>query len=232
MKFLNRTSSEGKRAKSGGRAIESHEAIRVSRNRAWLIALFSWPVMGITVLDNIVERANRDYDPPLVVTVKDDHVTKVEIGTPAVLSAEASIVESEASRYMVERYTLDPKFREERMTYVRLHSVGEVADFYNHLMAADNKKNPYYALPEGTVRRVRDIRIRIYDREAKRGEATFSTLVDGQPETAAVYWHVMFSYDFIKQALQPKNRYINGTGFVITAFTDNTEPGYRGPAGQ
>ncbi|WP_419468983.1 type IV secretion system protein [Burkholderia pseudomultivorans] len=221
-----------KASASQGRPIESHESIRVSRNRAWIMALVAWPVMLLTVIDNIVERANRDYDPPLVVTVRDGHVAKVEIGTPEVLSVQTSLVESEAARYMQERYTLDPAFREERMNYVRLHSVGNVADAYNQLMDSGNKKNPYYSLPEGAVRRVKDMRIRILDREAKRGEATFSTLVDGQPESATVYWHVMFTYDFIKQGLQPKNRYVNGTGYVVTALTDNTEPGFRGPVGE
>lgn len=229
MKFLNRNE---KKSPARGRPIESHEAIRVSRNRAWIMALVAWPVMGITVIDNILERANREYDPPLVVTVQDSHVSKVEIGTPEVLNAQASLVESEAARYMQERYTLDPAFREERMNYVRLHSVGEVADAYSQLMDPGNKKNPYYSVPDGAVRRVKDIRIRIFDRTAKRGEATFSTLVDGQPDSATVYWHVMFSYDFVKQGLQPKNRYVNGTGYVITAFTDNTEPGFKGPTGE
>ncbi|PRH40426.1 type VI secretion protein [Burkholderia vietnamiensis] len=229
MKFLN---GNKKRAEPRGRPIESHEAIRVSRNRAWILALVAWPVMGLTVIDNIVERANREYDPPLVVTVQDHHVSKVEIGTPEVLSAQASLVESEAARYMLERYTLDPAFREDRMNYVRLHSVGDVADVYNQLMDPGNKKNPYYSVPDGVARRVRDIRIRIIDPAAKRGEATFSTLVDGQGDSAAVYWHVMFSYDFVKQGLQPKNRYVNGTGYVITALTDNTEPGFKGPASE
>ncbi|WP_321959243.1 type IV secretion system protein [Burkholderia cenocepacia] len=229
MKFMKR---DHKKTPTRGRPIESHEAIRISRNRAWLMALFAWPVAGLTVIDNIVERANREYDPPLVATIRDGQVAKVEIGTPEVLSAQTSLVESEAVRYMQERYTLDPAFREERMNYVRLHSVGDVADAYNQLMDPGNKKNPYYTVPDGAVRRVKDIRIRIFDREAKRGEATFSTLVDGQPDSATVYWHVMFSYDFVKQGLQPKNRYVNGTGYVITAFTDNTEPGFKGQASQ
>ncbi|SAL05216.1 Type IV secretion system protein PtlE [Caballeronia calidae] len=216
--------------RSTGQRSESYESIRVSRNRAWLLALAAWPVAGLALAAVAFEKANEGYVPPVVLTIdQHDHVAKSEIGTPDVLLSRDAIIESELARYITERFTLDRKFRDDHIAYVRLHSSTEVDDQFAHEMDPKNKDNPYYSIGESTVRRVREVRIRILDRDEKKAEATFTTFNDGSGEAHLIYWHVLFRYDFVKQALTPENRYINGNGFMVTAFAPNTEPGAPTP---
>jgi type IV secretory pathway component VirB8 len=209
---------------------ESYESIRVSRNRAWLLALSAWPVAGLALAAVAFEKANEGYVPPVVLTIDGhNHVAKSEIGTPAVLLSKDAIIESELARYITERFTLDRRFRDDHMAYVRLHSSTEVEDQFAHEMDPKNRDNPYYSIGEATVRRVRDVRIRILDSDEKKAEATFTTFDDGNGEPHLIYWHVLFRYDFVRQALTPEDRYINGNGFMVTAFASNTEPGAPAP---
>ncbi|USX11064.1 type IV secretion system protein [Paraburkholderia fungorum] len=211
---------------------ESYEAIRLSRNRAYLLALVAWPIAGLALASMAYDKANQEYVPPVVLTLDThNHVAKSEIGTPAVLSSKDAVIESELARYVTERYTLDRAFRQDHIDYVRLHSASDVADRFNHEMDAKNRDNPYYSIAETTVRRVRETRVRILDRDDHKAEATFTTYNDGNGDNKTVYWHVLFRYDFVKQALTPQNRYINGTGFMVTGFEPNTEPGAPAPSG-
>jgi type IV secretion system protein VirB8 len=215
---------------SQGPRSESYESIRVSRNRAWLLALAAWPVAGLALAAVAFEKANEGYVPPVVLTIdQHNHVAKSEIGTPDVLLSKDAIIESELARYITERFTLDRRFRDDHIAYVRLHSSAEVDDQFAHEMDPKNKDNPYYSIGESAVRRVRDERIRILDRDEKKAEATFTTFNDGNGEPHLIYWHVLFRYDFVKQALTPENRYINGNGFMVTGFAPNTEPGAPAP---
>lgn len=211
-------------ASKGPRA-ESYESMRVSRSRAYLLALTAWPIAGLALAGYVFEKATEQYVPPVVLTVDaNNHVAKSEIGTPAILNGKEAIVQQEAARYVTERYTLDRKFRDDHIRYVRLHSSTEVADRFNHEMNVKNKKNPYYSIPETAVRRVKDVRVRILDLEQHKLEVTFSTWVDGSGDTTPTYWHLLLTYDFVKQGLAPQDRYINGTGWMATALEDNTEP--------
>ena len=220
------------KASAGGPPAESYEGIRVSRNRAYLLALAAWPIAGLALASLAFDKASEPYVPPVVLTLdSNQHVARSEIGTPAVLDGKEAIIQGELARYITERFTLDRQFRDDHINYVRLHSASDVADRFNHEMDAKNKDNPYYAIPETTVRRVKDQRIRILDRDDHKSEATFTTWNDGSGDTRVTYWHVLFRYDFVKQALTPENRYINGTGFMVTAFEPNTEPGPPGTAG-
>jgi len=227
-----RAATAGSSPSAGGPPAESYESLRVSRNRAYLLALAAWPIAGLALAGYVFEKATELYVPPVVLTLDaNQHVTRSEIGTPAVLDGKDAIIQSELARYITERFTLDRQFRDDHINYVRLHSASDVADRFNHEMDAKNKDNPYYAIAETTVRRVKDQRIRILDRDDHKAEATFTTWNDGSGDTRVTYWHVLFRYDFVKQALTPQNRYINGTGFMVTAFEPNTEPGPPGPAG-
>ncbi|WP_075359405.1 type IV secretion system protein [Caballeronia sordidicola] len=205
---------------------ESYESIRLSRNRAFLLALAAWPVAGLALTVMVYDKANQAYVPPVVLTLDtNNHVAKSEIGTPAILNGRDAIIESELARYITERYTLNRQFRQDHIDYVTLHSTSELADRYLHEMDAKNKDNPYYSIAETTVRRVKDVRVRILDKNERKAEATFTTYNDGSGDNKTVYWHVLFRYDFVKQALTPANRYLNGTGFMVTDFEPNTEPG-------
>lgn len=216
--------STDEQAPRGPRA-ESYESMRVSRSRAYLLAVAAWPVAGLSLAGYVFEKANEQYVPPVVLTIDaNNHVAKSEIGTPAVLDGKEAIVQSNIARYVTERYTLDRKFRDDHIRYVRLHSTTEVADRFNKEMDVQNKANPYYSIPETAVRRVKEVRVRILDREQRKAEATFVTWVDGIGDTTPTYWHVLLSYDFVKQALKPEDRYINGDGWTATAFEENTEP--------
>ncbi|WP_254700418.1 type IV secretion system protein [Trinickia violacea] len=217
---------------STGLRAESYESIRVSRNRAWLLAVAAWPVALLGVGSGVLEKANEGYVPPVVLTIESGHVSKSEVGTPAVLLTKDAIIESELARYLTERFTLDRHFRDEHITYVQLHSSADVAAQFNHEMDAKNRENPYYSMPDNAVRRVSNVRIRILDRDAKKAEATLTTFVDdGATNAPRTYWHVLMHYDFVRQALTPEDRYVNGNGFVTTAFEKNTEPGPATVAG-
>lgn len=219
-----RTASTAAAQGTGARA-ESYESMRVSRSRAWLLAVAAWPVTGLALVALVLVWADRSYVPPVVLTVDaKNRVVKSEVGTPEVLLTKESIVQGEIARYLTERFTLDRAFRDDHIRYVDLHSTDEVVTAFDQEMDSNNKANPYYQLPASAVRRVKDVRIRITDTEGQKGEATLTTVVDGGPTT---YWFVRFRYDFVKQALAPENRYINGTGFVMTAFEKTTEPGPR-----
>jgi type IV secretory pathway component VirB8 len=207
-------------------AAEPYDAIRVSRNRAYLLALAAWPIAGLALAAMVYDKENQAYVPPVVLTLDtNNHVAKSEIGTPAVLNGKDAIIESELARYITERYTLNRQFRQDHIDYVTLHSTSDLADRFTHEMDSKNKDNPYYSIAETTVRRVKDIRVRILDKDDRKAEATFTTYDDGSGDNKTVYWHVLFRYDFVKQALTPANRYINGTGFMVTEFEPNTEPG-------
>ena len=213
------------RSPRGPRA-ESYESVRVSRNRAYLLALAAWPIAGLSLLYCVVEKANQSYVPPVVLTLDaKNHVAKSEIGTPAVLNGKDAIIEGELARYVTERYTLDRQFRDEHIHYVVLHSSSQVAAQFNHEMDPKNKENPYYSIPDSAVRRVKDVRIRILDRDKQEAEVTFTTFVDNAVEARPAYWHLIMRYDFVKQALSPEDRYINGTGFIVPALEANNEPG-------
>jgi type IV secretory pathway component VirB8 len=210
---------------TGGPQAEPYECMRVSRSRAYVLALAAWPIAGLALAGYVFEKATEQYVPPVVLTIDaNNHVAKSEIGTPAVLGAKEAIVYSEIANYVKERYTLDRRFRDDHIQYVRLHSSTEVVDRFNHEMDAKNKSNPYYSIPETAVRRVKDVRVRILDLEKRKAEATFSTWVDGSGDPTPTYWHILLTYDFVKQGLTPQDRYINGTGWTTTAFEDNTEP--------
>ncbi|WP_322074794.1 VirB8 family type IV secretion system protein, partial [Burkholderia cepacia] len=209
-----------------GARTESYESMRVSRARAWLLAVAAWPITGLALAALVVVVGNHEYVPPVVLTVDaNNHVAKTEVGTPEVLSSHESIVQGEIARYLTERFTLDRQFRDDHIRYVNLHSTDDVAATFAHEMDESNRNNPYNKLPAGAVQRVSDMRVRVTDKAAQQGEATFTTTADGSH--TPTYWFVRYRYDFVKQALTPANRYINGTGFVMTAFEQNTEPGPR-----
>jgi type IV secretory pathway component VirB8 len=205
---------------------ESYESIRISRNRAYWLAVAAWPVAFVGIADAVVEKANEGYVPPVVLTIDaNQHVAKSEIGTPKVLLAKDAVIESELARYMRERFTLDRAFREDHLTYVRLHSAADVEAQFEREMDPRNRENPYYGMPADAVRRVKDLRVRIIDKVEQKAEVNFSTFVDNGDTPHYTYWHVRCRYDFIKQALKPADRYVNGDGFVVTAFEPDTEPG-------
>lgn len=215
-----------------GPPVESYQSMRVSRARAWVLAIVAWPIAGLAILVDVFQTANASYVPPVVLTIgADNHVQKSEIGTPEVILSKDAIVDQEIARYVTERFTLNRAFRDEMVRYVDLHSTPEVAGVFDHEMDANNRDNPYYRLPQGVSRKPVDIRVRVFDRENKKGEVTLKTTWDGNGADAQpTYWHVRFQYDVVKQALSPADRYINGTGFVMTAWQANTEPGPRNVA--
>jgi type IV secretory pathway component VirB8 len=214
-----------------GPRAESYESVRVSRNRAYLLALAAWPIAGLSLLYSVVEKANQSYVPPVVLTLDEKgHVAKSEIGTPAVLNGKDAVIEQELARYVTERYTLNRAFRDDHIRYVVLHSSSQVAAQFMHEMDAKNKDNPYYSIPDSALRRVKDIRIRILDRDSQKAEVTFTTFVANAVEPRTAYWHLVTRYDFVKQALAPEDRYINGTGFIVLANDENNEPGPPSPA--
>lgn len=205
---------------------ESYEALRLSRNRAVLLAISAWPVAALALAALGFELANKSYVPPVVLTLDGQrHVSRSEVGTPEVLDAKESLVQGELARYVQERFTLDRNFRDEHVAYVRLHSSEKVGKAFAWEMSGENKDNPYYGMPEQAIRRVKDVRIRILDKDARKAEATFTTVVEGIGDGRPQYWHALISYTFVKQALTPENRYVNPVGFVVTAFEKNTEPG-------
>ncbi|MGZ2749911.1 type IV secretion system protein [Burkholderia stagnalis] len=211
-----------------GPRAESYESIRISRNRAYLLALAAWPVAALAIAVDFENRANEGYVPPVVLTLDaNNHVAKSEIGTPGVLGAKDALVEGEIARYFTERFTLDRQFRDDHIRYVVLHSSSQVAAQYQVEMDPNNTHNPYYSIPDGLVRRVKELRIRVLDKEQRKIEVTFTTYVDGAKDGPTEYWHSIGQYDFVKQALTPADRYINGTGFVMTALETNNEPGPR-----
>ncbi|KGC24019.1 type IV secretion system protein [Burkholderia gladioli] len=214
-------------ADGNGPPVESYQAMRVSRARAWVLAIAAWPIAGLSILGNVILSANANYVPPVVLTIgADNHVQKSEIGTPEVILSKDAIIDGEIARYLTERFSLNRAFRDDMVRYVDLHSTPDVAAAFDHEMDVNNRDNPYYKLPQGVSRKVKDVRVRVFDRDAKKGEATLVTVEDGSgADNKPIYWHVRFQYDVVKQALSPADRYINSTGFVMTAYQPNTEPG-------
>jgi len=197
-------------------------ALRSSKNRAWLIALFCMGITSLSLIALLLLLPLKSFEPYVLSVDRQTGYVEMTKGLYAGnLSEDEAVTQSNLVRYVSARESYNHSILRENYDFVVLLSEGTALTAFQKLWNAQNPDNPSVKLGKKAAVDIRIKSVSLLNN--KTASVRFLREQHDNELVTITHWNAIINFHYAQKPMKMADRFSNPLGFKVTNYRINPE---------
>ncbi len=202
--------------------LQIHANLTSSKNRAWIIAIFSMAIALCALICLMLLLPLKSYEPYVITIDKNTGYTQmVRSLKKGAISENQAVTESNLVRYVSMRENYNPHILKENYKNIALLSDKKALQEFEELWSAENPKNPSKLLGyKGSI----DVKIKSVSMlNETTAQVRFLTQKRKQERITTAHFSAIVKFQYTQKPMKMIERFANPLGFQVISYRKSQE---------